>query len=214
MPGSHYNQLNQIIQTLSLIRPSSILDIGIGFGKYGVLSREYLDFSVDKEYGKFDLTIDGIEAFEDYLTPIHKYAYSNVFIGNALDLLPTLSTTYDLILLIDILEHFTYEDGMEFLDKCTSRGKTLFISTPHDIGDHGEHYNNEFEIHKFQWRAHHFKKFENVLFMYNQDSLLAVISKDKELIKRLRKKIFSRQLKALYNFIRRPIKKLVWKITD
>jgi hypothetical protein len=42
MPTSHPHQLNQIVELIMLTDPHSLLDVGIGFGKYGVLAREYL----------------------------------------------------------------------------------------------------------------------------------------------------------------------------
>lgn len=43
MPTSHPNQINEIIQIAELLRPASVLDVGVGYGKYGFLLREYLE---------------------------------------------------------------------------------------------------------------------------------------------------------------------------
>jgi len=42
MPTSHPFQLDDIVQFIIETAPQSILDIGVGFGKYGVFAREYL----------------------------------------------------------------------------------------------------------------------------------------------------------------------------
>ncbi|MBA7677027.1 hypothetical protein ES703_85275 [subsurface metagenome] len=39
MPTSYYSQLNEIMELIVLTDPKSILDVGVGFGKYGFLSR-------------------------------------------------------------------------------------------------------------------------------------------------------------------------------
>lgn len=91
MPSSHYFQLNEIVDLIALTNPVKVLDIGVGFGKYGFLAREYLELWKDGgEYQKWDRQIDGIEAFEPYITPVHKFIYNTIFIGNALDILPSL----------------------------------------------------------------------------------------------------------------------------
>jgi 16S rRNA A1518/A1519 N6-dimethyltransferase RsmA/KsgA/DIM1 with predicted DNA glycosylase/AP lyase activity len=35
MPSSHSNQINEIIKIALAVQPQSVLDIGVGFGKYG-----------------------------------------------------------------------------------------------------------------------------------------------------------------------------------
>ena len=55
---------------INALQPRSILDVGCGFGKYGMLLREYLDVwheRYDKE--RWQVRIVGIEAFEQYRNP-------------------------------------------------------------------------------------------------------------------------------------------------
>jgi len=47
MPSSHLLQLNEIMQLIFLTKPQSLLDIGVGFGKYGVLAQEYSNCGTD-----------------------------------------------------------------------------------------------------------------------------------------------------------------------
>lgn len=159
--------------------PRSILDVGIGFGKYGFLSREYLELWGKTEgYNDWKRRIDGIEAFKEYLTPVHDFIYDHVYIGNAIDVLPTLKINYDLILLIDILEHFHYREGMKFLEECKRRGKNIIISTPKQIGSQGESFDNPFEAHKFQWRRKRFDGFTNKFFVSHPHSLICYVGDD------------------------------------
>lgn len=63
MPTSPWNQPNEIMDMVVLIGPKSILDLGVGFGKYGFLSREFLELpDSEVEYGKWKRTIHRIEA--------------------------------------------------------------------------------------------------------------------------------------------------------
>ena len=118
------------MELIVLTDPKSILDVGVGFGKYGYLSREFLElWDGREEYCVWKRRIDGIEVFKDYITPIHEFIYDHIYIGDAVDILPTLEIKYDLILLIDIIEHFDYERGMKLLEECMKRGRNVIIST-------------------------------------------------------------------------------------
>ncbi len=178
MPTSHLYQLNEITELIVLTRPRSLLDIGVGFGKYGFLAREFLDLWEAHSLGERKTRIDGIEVFQPYLTPVHAFIYDHMYTGNALDLLPTLDTRYDLILIIDVLEHFDYNTGMGLLDECMDRGRNIIISTPKDIGSQTDCFGNPFETHRFQWRKPHLEKFKDKFFVPNMFSLVCYIGDD------------------------------------
>ena len=75
-----------------------------------------------------------------------------MLIGNALELLPTLpARSYELVLAIDILEHFSKSDGAIFLRECkrVCRG-SLLISTPKDFVPQ-EITANPLENHRSLW---------------------------------------------------------------
>ncbi|HET7642950.1 MAG TPA: hypothetical protein VFK40_05540, partial [Nitrososphaeraceae archaeon] len=69
------------------LKPFSFLDIGNGFGKYGVLSREYLELWDGREEYKFRRRIDGIKFFENYIIPLHKFIYNNIYTENITELI-------------------------------------------------------------------------------------------------------------------------------
>jgi len=161
MPTSHYSQLNQIMSIIFHVKPKSILDIGVGFGKFGVLCREYLEmWRKNRAYHKKDwkTRIDGIEIFDSYKNPLYDFVYNTIYFDNALNVLPKLKCIYDLILLIDVLEHFAFNDGKKLLELCLGRGRNLIISTPHDIGSQKVVFGNVHETHKFRWTTKNFFK--------------------------------------------------------
>ena len=213
MPTSHLYQLNEIVELIVLTNPTSVLDIGVGFGKYGFLAREFLEIWSDWEnYLNWKRRIDGIEIFEKYLTPVHKFIYDNIYIGNAIDILPNLNIKYDLILLIDVLEHFEYDEGIKLLKLCNQRGRNIIISTPINIGKKGEAFGNPYEVHKFQWTSRHFKKFKNSFFVPNDLSLICYIGEDANSVKKHVKKFnIKTKIKECFPFITplyRNLKKL------
>jgi len=184
MPTSHFDQLSEIVRLIILAKPKSILDIGVGFGKYGFLARKYLEIWGTIEYNDWKIRIDGIEAFQRYLTPVHKFIYNEIYIGNAIEILPTLKTDYDLILLIDVLEHLSYEQGRQLLRDCMAHAKNTIISTPKNMN--AQHSDvNPYENHKFQWKKKLFAEFSNKFFVSHPRSLICYIGNDAHRLKKV-----------------------------
>ena len=79
MPTSWYQAIPFILEQVQKENPNSILDIGVGFGKYGLMVREILDLPFER-YNKNQwlINIEGIEAFEKYKNPIHDYVYNKI----------------------------------------------------------------------------------------------------------------------------------------
>ena len=174
MPTSQYHQINQILQLITLTNPKSVLDMGVGFGKYGFLTREYLDIFYGRmqKDTEWKITLDGIEAFENYINPVHHYIYNELFIGNALEILPTLNKRYDLVLLIDVLEHFVLEEGIKILAECRKKGRNIIISVPKSWYTQNMAFGNEYETHRAHWRKEDFSILENKFFVRNKISLI------------------------------------------
>src|SRR6058998_2601883 len=104
MPSSRPNTIPTVIHIVKQLRPASILDIGVGFGKWGHLFREYTDI-LEAEHDpvryrreNWRVRIDGIEGHAAYLTEMHRFLYNEVHVGDALVLIKALSN-YDLIFL-------------------------------------------------------------------------------------------------------------------
>jgi hypothetical protein len=205
MPGSHSQQINEIMEVLVLIKPMSVLDVGVGFGKYGVLVRERLDLweGAGKdlaEYKKWQRRVDGIEAYEGYLTPLHQFIYNHIYLGDALKVVPTISFKYDLILLIDVIEHFSLADGLKLLRELKRIGRNVLVSTPKHAGRQEALYGNDYEQHISQWQKKDFVPFVPKIFIPNQYSLICLLGEDVDLaaafFKKKKKQIFKQKLKS------------------
>lgn len=164
MPTSFLSNIPQIIQAIFSIKPKTILDIGIGGGKYGLLVREYIP-DLEK--------LDGVEVFEPYITDIQRSIYDEIFIGNILEM--TMNVGYDAYLLIDILEHFEKEEGHALLAKLLATGQVV-ISTPKMWIEQGESDGNIYEIHKTLWALPDFERYNRYVYA-SKDSLLLTLYK-------------------------------------
>lgn len=163
MPTSWYQAIPNILTKVKELDPASILDIGVGFGKYGMLFRDLLEIPFER-YEKKDwlVNIDGIEVFEAYHNPIYDFAYDRIQYGNILELLDTLPD-YDCITLIDVLEHFTKEEGFVLIERLVQHCKKgLLVSTPFYPETQPEYLGNRYEKHKSIWSLVDFDHFNYV----------------------------------------------------
>jgi glycosyltransferase involved in cell wall biosynthesis len=179
MPTSWYQAVSVILDKVIEERPESILDIGVGFGKYGVMLREAFDIPYYR-YAKesWFVRIDGVEAFESYKNPIHDYVYDNIYYQPIEECIDSLGK-YDVILMIDILEHFDKETGKALLQKIVSHAnKAVIISTPVKPSVQGEYLGNIFETHRSKWFVKDFQQFDihfSLLDIYDNQALIVKI---------------------------------------
>lgn len=178
MPTSFYHAIPYIIEEVLLDSPKSILDIGVGFGKFGVLLREYLEVE-NLRYDKtcWTIKIDGVEVFPFYKNPIYDYIYDKVYFSNILDIAAELSN-YDTILMIDVLEHFEKDTGIELIKKLLNHtNKSLIVSTPLYPGRQGEYLGNPYEAHRSKFNRNDFLEFDFIYKLVNIDNNAAQIIK-------------------------------------
>ena len=86
MPTSNPKIISPILDYISKNTPASVLDIGIGFGKWGALIREYTDVIHYRFYQEeWQVLIHGIEIHDRYRNPNWQH-YQLVYIGDACDM--------------------------------------------------------------------------------------------------------------------------------
>jgi len=218
MPSSHSDQLNEIMELILETKPGKLLDIGVGYGKYGFLSREYLElWDPGATYGSRKHRIDGIEAFPGYLTPVHDQVYDTIYTGNALEVLPTIREHYDLILMIDVLEHFTRDDGMKVLEWCRQKGRNILVSVPRAMSVQEDIYGNVFETHRYNWKRRDFSFLPDKFFRYNYRSTICYIGDDSQRIRKIvRKRLMRRRLIRILELtgLKKPLKLLACSMTS
>lgn len=140
-----------VVAELQRLRPKSILDIGVGFGKWGVLAREYLE-AWQGRYRREDraLVIEGIEIFARYENPLWSAIYDRVHVGDARTLLPRLGH-FDVGLFCDAIEHMPKADGRALLDELLRHCQSVIVTTPLSFWTQGEQHGNAHEAHVCLW---------------------------------------------------------------
>ena len=189
MPTSDSSNISLIVEMVRKLMPSSILDVGIGCAKYGLLFREYLDSiwcnRAFHDPATWQVNIVGLEIFPSYITPVHTFVYDDIIIMDAYKYFEqSASQQFDLIFMGDVIEHFSMEMGKKLLqniidnDHLTSNGSVL-ISTPNfktRINNPARaFYGNTHEMHLCQWSEQDFIGAPHYKCMVKADKLLTVL---------------------------------------
>jgi hypothetical protein len=149
VPTSDYTQIPDVIRVVIESGAESVLDIGIGFGKWGALCREYIEISRGRMPAEWRSRIDGIEMFEGYRNPMWN-VYDQVHLGDARLILDALGS-YDLVICTDVIEHFEKHEGQVLLEKMLDRGRVVLITSPIGPSPQEAVYGNPHEEHKSVW---------------------------------------------------------------
>ncbi len=115
---------------LQRLNPQSVLDVGVGFGKWGVVASEYLD-AWQGRFRREDwrVRVEGIEIFEGYRNPVWAAAYDQVHIGDAKEILGRLGQ-FDVGLICDVIEHIEKEAGRLLIEQLLAHCQTVILTTP------------------------------------------------------------------------------------
>jgi hypothetical protein len=151
MPIGCCSLVPAIATHFALFRPRSVLDLGIGMGFYGAVVRQWLDGGVQP----WRTRLVGVEGFAAYRNPCWDL-YDEVLVLPIEEYLSGTTETWDAILLLDVLEHFSIAAGRDLLADARSRLSPvgqLFVGTPAVWMEQGAAYGNDFERHRSLWTA-------------------------------------------------------------
>jgi len=150
MPHSSHHALTTVMDAVVRLQPASVLDVGVGYGKWGFLVREALDFMNGRHARhEFLVRIDGIEAFPGYTSPLYEWVYDDVHYGDVAsvsdDLLP-----YDLVVIGDVIEHMPKSSGLRLLRSLLKKSRNVIVATPSEFFEQ-EVLGNPWEQHQSRW---------------------------------------------------------------
>lgn len=174
MPVSAPYAIPVIANVVRQLNPRSILDVGVGFGKYGVLFREYVDVwsatrASDTKRGGWRMRLEGIEVFADYISPLHEYIYDRVHIGEAESVIDRLGQ-YDLIFMGDVLEHFPRDAGRRMIQRLYEHAdRCVLLTYPHDAKKRDGILGNPAEAHLSTWSREDFAEYPKVAYTVLED---------------------------------------------
>jgi len=148
MPESSYFNRRPIINIFSDLVKSQglkdidVLDLGIGYGNFGKFIKNKVPANI-----KFT----GVEVWEKYRNKNWEY-YDKIIINDVRDYIKGEKKKFDVVLFIDILEHFNQSDGIKILKRLKDMTrKILILSTPVTDYPQGPEKGNPHQEHKYFW---------------------------------------------------------------
>ena len=184
MASSFINQLPTIIHLVQKLRPESILDIGKGFGKYGFLIHEYAGIDNTRKLDPSQtlkelssIKIDAVEVDADLMLPHLEHLYRKVYFEDILLFYKKLPA-YELILMVDIIEHINKEGALQLLEHFLNQGSNILIATPIDFFEQ-ELYESEYEHHISHWTKKDFEKLGHLNVQFIEAGALYLLSNEK-----------------------------------
>ncbi len=162
MPISDYRHIPQVLDEVYALQPERTLELGVGFGKWGVLLREVLDAMYGRcRPDQWTRQIWGVEGWEDYRNPCWE-AYTGVDVGDFRNENTWALRGWDLVLMMDSLEHLFPEEGREFLAQLVENNKRVIISVPNGFMPQDEAvYGNELEKHRTTFHGPEFDAYDH-----------------------------------------------------
>ena len=143
------------------IRPDRVLDVGVGFGRWGMIVREFCDvWSGHALRSTWKVWIEGVEAFPPNIDIYHNFFYDKIHMGDFRKVVCELQARWNLIIFGDVLEHFEKQEAVSLLKWALDCSDYVLVNVPlgsdwpQDRTD-----DNKYERHLSVWNAAEFCPF-------------------------------------------------------
>jgi len=146
-----------VAAVIEKMRPTSVLDIGPGAGKYGLIIKALRELGVDIE------SLAAVEIDQSYIDQFKlNDIYDMVQLGDA-SLLPDVGpdAQWDLVILGDVLEHFRKSRGADLIDYLYYRTKYIILVVPIDYIQ-GAWEGHHAEAHISTWYPADFARYKAI----------------------------------------------------
>jgi hypothetical protein len=161
MPSSYVGSVPSIVNLMIDLSPRSIIDIGPGWGKYGLMAREYLP-NLAK--------LDAVEVKEG-ARPTQTSIYDTVIWADVRTLNRNTWGAYNMAFLIDVIEHMEQSEGHRLLRDIVSAGTIVVVATPKlFIEQHDD--DNPYETHLSLWGWEDFGRYRLVRDVSTIDAII------------------------------------------
>ncbi len=171
MPTSNLACWPSILNLCWQVHPHSVLDVGPGWGKAGILLREYVAAN----------RVDAVEAWGPYVTPRLRAVYDEVIVGDVRDLPDEKLASYDLVLMADVIEHMDRQDALTLLWRIPGY---VVLCTPREFFQNPEAAEIPPEEHRSLWTPQDFHFRAEVIDYEAHRTLGAVIARLSPLTRR------------------------------
>lgn len=140
MPRSLIDGKAWISHEIARLRPATLLDVGPGQGTYSDLLRRVTPGA----------SWSCVEIFEPYVEMFElRRKYDVVHVADIRSF--PWPTQYDVVILGDVLEHFTLADALQVWANARAHARYVVLSIPIVEYPQGAHYDNVHETHLHVW---------------------------------------------------------------
>jgi hypothetical protein len=157
--------ISTIVGVVMQLSVRTVLDVGVGFGKYGSLAREYTDIRSQRyEKRQWQTVIHGVEPFKPFADQEHLwYIYDMIFNEDIETFLKRkVLMHYDLVFLCDVIEHIEKNAALKVIDDLTKIGSNLIITLPKGEFPQGSIFGNDWEEHRSTWNIGDIKNYSKL----------------------------------------------------
>lgn len=171
MPTSTTVHISDVLTVVRTLQPRSVLDVGAGIGRWGLLFRDALDVLAARlSREEWKARIVGLEPFKKYHSPVHQWAYDELRSETVEEYLSGAGKveTFDLIWIGDVLEHFTLLESERVWPELVKRARKAVIAAVPVGPDwpQGAVFGNELECHLSVWSEERIKSFSDYHKVY------------------------------------------------
>jgi len=132
MPTANPSNIVWVVEQVRKINPKRILDVGVGFGKWGYLCRDYLEATRMRMTPKeWKVVIDGVEPCERYINSLQELIYNKIYNKTIEEYLPE-AFGYDLIIANDVIEHMDKKVAWCVLNTLIKQNTWVIVTVPLD----------------------------------------------------------------------------------
>jgi len=121
-----WQQIPFYIEAMLDVSPHKILDVGIGFGRWGMLIRE---FCAQAKNGDAPVQVIGIETQRTEVVEHAGLFYDQIHLGNALDVLKGNDERWDLVIFNEVLREWSTDATEEALGKALNVSDYVLVSS-------------------------------------------------------------------------------------
>lgn len=155
-----------IINVVYAVHPTTILELGCGLGKYGMLLNMYcginpelpLDISTHELKQVSTINMDAIEINSKYIGLHHSQFYNSIRIADLESIDLNEIIFHDLILAIDVIEHLEKSIALNLIQSLfKTKCKQMLISSPIGKMHQDALFGSEKEIHISGWQSSDFR---------------------------------------------------------
>jgi len=135
------------------LAPRRIFDVGVGYGRWGMLAHEICDVWHDRvQPADWRVEVIGVEMFGGLVHDYHRSFYNRIEIGDALEVIEREPGPFDIVVIGDVLEHCEKSDGRRLLELADRKSAYTILNVPLGKG-RGQQalYGDPYERHRSQW---------------------------------------------------------------